>query len=60
VEKAFGGHLNCKGVPMTATAPDQARNARIQQAIARLPPNRTHGDLVNAAVLVSSVDFSAN
>jgi hypothetical protein len=47
-EAAFDGYVNCKGVPLTATPPDPAMNACIQKASARLPTNRSHGELVDA------------
>jgi hypothetical protein len=52
VEAAFDGHVNCKGVPMTAIRPDPAMKARIREAVAHLPVNRTHGELVDAIVAV--------
>jgi hypothetical protein len=35
---------------MTAIRPDPAMKARIREAVAHLPANRTHGELVDAIV----------
>jgi hypothetical protein len=56
-EAAFDGYVNCKGVPMTAIRPDPVMAARIREATARLPANRTHGDLVNAIVAIQEHEF---